>query len=391
MRLMLLLGLKNTLHNKFKLVLILILYTVAATLFLSVIILGIDAYSFIASADVNYEASKYIEVYYDGFSDLSDLDIKKVSSIKEKKALCISHLRKLDVVTDRDKINGDFFGMMVFCPYDMNSLYFVDYFGDERSGMVLPDIIPYGDSYIETADAISEGKIKLNYLGITDFPDVPVIGLYKSSREMSYGGVASVMFISDDYYKKVNDVFEKNDEKIQGSEFIIYADKSDYRNICNVLDSMGFEYGLYENTTDGMKSFVDFHLSNIVGIALVISLMAAFAIIKEISLNLKKREKNIGVMAAYGCSENLINTMIISEMLIYAVAPFPFVLFLSNWLIRFCAGEFFAGIITYSAFDNIGRIILFYVLFLLLICGFCLFRILSKNRKQTPLDILKNN
>lgn len=319
MGLMVRLGVLNTLKRKKQLILIIICMSIGLSLITTMIVFGIHTLGVLNSyTQVNFY-SNYISVLSRNGQQLTDFDLEMLKQTKGIQMVCKDAGLTYDIEGE-EHMGGTLYGV------NLEEFPYADLVGEE--GVVIPDFYYSNASeeaiLVDTTEAIDDsGNLNFNLCNLEGGLTGKVVGNYHYTyNSLSGDSTECEVYISNDLFEQAEQfVKEKYGIEELSICYILYVDpKYDISQICEKLVKDGYEAGCYDGSTDSFKGFFSM-LSEMLGIVGgVILVLSAWLTIRELTFNLERRKKNIGIMKAFGYRNAKIMTMIITEISIYCLA-----------------------------------------------------------------------
>ena len=317
MGLMLRLGALNTLKRKKKLVLIVLCMSIGISFISATAIFGIHTLGVLNSYTEVHFFSNYISVLNRNGQNLTESDRDILRNIDGVRMVCKD--AGITYSIGGDKGEGEFIMSGMVYEADLNDFPYADL--TDTEGIVIPDqyypIFSEDIKILETSNLIDDPE----NVNLNDAITGKIVGQYHYEYYILCDSRCSTVFVSEGLFEQAETYMKEQ----YGTDsiycnYILYIDPSyDIYKICNQIIQMGYDAGCYDGSTRDFAAFFYKLCEFMAVIGGVILVLSAWMAIRELTFNLDRRKKNIGIMKAFGYRNSKIMGMIIAETAIYCL------------------------------------------------------------------------
>ncbi|MDR2714725.1 MAG: ABC transporter permease [Coriobacteriales bacterium] len=310
-------GIRNAFRSKLRLIFISILVALGLTVFSTTVGVANSAFSEIASLEKHLQAKTTITVVGKNNESIPLDEQARIKEIGGIKSISRDHYITLSTAEKNEVDAVDYFHIIEFDFENQLLDGAEDYQGKKNTGIVLPDFFSeaYQDNIMLSFDYRENGKV------IADTQQYSIMGFYKRSEnesaasgEYSEGEVCKA-YMSKDVY---GDLLFLTQTPPEAYSLILYLnDTASSFAIVEAISSMG--YGAY--TSNGLAEdylgFIGVVQAAGTFFGLVLIGLSLVVVLQALSSSLKRREKTIGVMKAFGYRSREPLLMVVAEIMIY--------------------------------------------------------------------------
>jgi len=314
-------GLRNSVKSIVKLIFIPLLLCMGLMVIGITVQVSDQTIRSVSLIESDYLAQTRISVLYPGNAGIiKPVDIDRIKALDGVQCVCNSSYFFIPFGDEKDP---NFCVSEPILGVDLENQWLniaKDYRGQGVSGVIIPDTLrslvvkdKHGNDTIETKYTLHQDE---------ETPQVyshvfPVLEIYKANKN---DGNYQYTFMTEDLYAEL---LKENEIIPQARSLIIYLSKVDAQDsVLKSIQDMGYHAFLMAGGPADYLKVVDMLRSVGLSVGITMVVLALIVVLQALNASIRRREKAIGVMKAFGYRESHLVTMLLSEISVYAILGF---------------------------------------------------------------------
>lgn len=319
MKFVLEMGFKNSVKSIVKLIFIPLLLSIGLIVIGITVEVSDRTTKSVSLIESDYLAATKISVIYPGNAGvINPVDVNRIKALDGVQCVCKDSYMSLAYGNEND---SDYCGNEPVLGVDLENQWLniaKDYRGQGASGVIIPDTL---QSFVKK-DKYGNDTIQAHYT-LYENEETPqvythvynVLEIYKPN--MNGGEIHPYTYMTEDLYA---DLLKEYGAVPQARSLQIYLSKVNAQNsVLQSIEKMGYHAFLMAGGPAEYLKVVDMLRSVGLTVGITMVLLALIVVLQALHASIRKREKAIGVMKAFGYRERHILAMLLSEISVYVI------------------------------------------------------------------------
>ena len=330
------LGIKNALKSKVMLISASLILCFGLSIFGFTLAVADQLASSVSQLEDSLQAKSSITVVGNNHALIPLSVERRIASLDGINSLCRDHYFNCLFCNEFENQPLQIFHLLEF-DFDKQMLDDTnDYRNTNASGIVIPELFEdFSGKEISASLAFTDKEvyISFDYMNGDDLEtythSYPVIGYYQAEKR---DDGAYLAYLSKDIYA---DFLSLSKTPPEAKSLIIYpAPSLTTTELIQEIENMGFSAYSNDASAESYLSFVKSVRSAGVVIGLVLMVLSTIIVLQSLTASVRKREKTIGLMKAFGYQDHRIMVMLIVEVLIYGLLALLLSVLLSSFMAK---------------------------------------------------------